>query len=233
MCSICDSKKMAGLHTGHLSRLIGRVPSVSLASEIFSALTKNLNPHLPALAAFVAMVEAVQAEDYGVLGDYRLVRLPLSIIGIDRARYRTPSVVNLHETILSLRMSEITIETLRHALRPHNLCVLFLCSCGVVMGACEDVRAYYGSHDHRRMDRLRSAIDATGSPLKLASSFSDIAVPTMDLHENGAEERLFARIEKLIDLMAPAGHSDYLWVDNELCSFVERAKRPESVLVIA
>jgi len=224
MCYKCDNPEMAGLHAGHLTLLQGAMPKQSaLTAELFEALTATLNPHLPILPALLAMAEAVEHEDFGVLKDHRLVRLPLSIIGTDRVRYRTQIVEHLHETILSARMSEITIEAVRKALRPHGLCILFLCSCGVVMGKCPDVRAYYGSQNHVRMDRLRSAIDAAGNPVHEIESFSDILVPTMDLHENGAEERLFARISELTQIASQAGHTDYDWIERELQAFTNKA----------
>jgi len=224
MCYKCDNPEMAGLHAGHLPLLQGAMPKQSgLASDLFTALTATLNPHLPILPALLAMAEAVEREDFGVLGDHRLIRLPLSIIGTDKVRYRTELVEHLHETILSARMSEITIEAVRKALRPHGLCILFLCSCGVVMGKCRDVRAYYGSDDHVRMDRLRSAIDAAGNPVVEIESFTDIMVPTMDLHHNGAEERLFARIRELTQIASAAGHTDYGWIERELQQFTDVA----------
>ena len=171
---------MAGLHAGHLDTLMPRLmwEMRPVARDLFQAMTENLNPHLPALPAFVAMAEALQNGDFGVLGEHRLIRLPLSIIGTDKVRYRTEMVEWLHETVLSLRMSDITVEAIHSALRPQGLCVLFLCSCGVVMGRCEDVKAYYGTDGHRRMDRLRSAIDAAGNPVESVQSFDDIMVRT-------------------------------------------------------
>ena len=224
MCYKCYDPEMAGLHAGHLPLLQGAMPKQSeLARDLFQSLTATLNPHLPILPALLAMAEAVEREDFGVLEEHRLVRLPLSIIGTDKVRYRTEMVGHLHETILSARMSEITIEEVRKALRPHGLCILFLCSCGVVMGRCPDVRAYYGSDAHVRMDRLRSAIDAAGNLVHEIESFSDIMVPTMDLHENGAEERLFARVSELTMIASQAGHTNYDWIERELRAFTDQA----------
>lgn len=224
MCYKCDNPEMAGLHVGHLPLLQGAMPKQSdLARDLFQALTATLNPHLPILPALLAMAEAVERKDFGVLSDHRLVRLPFSIIGTDKVRYRTELVEHLHETILSARMSEITIKAVRKALRPYGLCILFMCSCGMVMGKCPDVRAYYGSDDHIRMDRLRSAIDAAGNPVVEIKSFEDIMVPTMDLHQNGAEGRLFARISELTLIASAAGHTDYGWIKRELNMFVTSA----------
>ena len=226
MCYKCETPEMAGLHAGHLSILSGRSSSSSvykITQDLYAALTTDLNPRLPALTALMAMAEKVRQGDYGVLSEHHLVRLPLSIIGTDKVRYRTQMVEWLHETILSLRMSDITVEAIRSALRPHGLCVLFLCSCGGGMGHCEDVRAYYGSAEHRRMDRLRSAIDAAGNPVESVRSFDDITVPTMDLHQNGAEARLFARIEELTKLASAAGHRDYPLLGAELQHFISQA----------
>jgi hypothetical protein len=225
MCLENQLPEMAGLHARHLPILQAANPmQAEITACLYRALTENLNPHLPALPAFMAMVEALKAGDFGVLAEHRLVRLPLSIIGTDKVRYRTEAVDWLHETILSVRMSDITVEAVRQALRPHGLCILFLCSCGVVMGRCEDNKAYYGSDNHRRMDRLRSAVDAAGNPVQSVDSFGDIQVPTMDLHADGAEERLFVRIEQLTRLAATAGHRDYSWLDAELAHFTAKAQ---------
>lgn len=233
MCYDKQNPEMAGLHSGHRDILQQAVPEMNvITGDLYNALTKNLNPHLPALPALMAMAEALKNEDYGVLGEHRLVRLPLSIIGTDLVRYRTPVVSWLHETILSLRMSDITIDTLRAALRPHGLCVQFLCSCGVVMGRCEDVRGYYGTDEHRRMDRLRSAVDAAGNPVFELESLEDVLVPTMDLHTNGAEHRLFTRIEELTTLAAKADGADYSWIGAEMEHFVQVAN-PKKVPVAA
>lgn len=224
MCNKCEKPEMTGVHEGHLLILQKEAPQVSgITRDVHEALTENLNPHLPALTAFVAMAEALSNKDFGVLSDQKLVRLPLSVIGTDKVRYRTPIIDLLHESILSLRMSDLTIEAIRNVLRPHGLCVLFLCSCGVVMGRCEDVHKYYGSDLHKRMDRLRSAIDAEANPVVCVESFEDITVPTMDLHSNGSEERLFTRIEELTQEAAQVGHQNYKWIDTELNNFVSIA----------
>ncbi len=231
MCYKCQEPEMAGLHPGHLPLLVEAAPRLEdITRGLYSALTESLNPHLPVLPAFVALVEALRNEDFGVLSEYRLVRLPLSIIGTDKVRYRTKVVEWLHESILSMRMSEIAVGAIQAALRPIGLCIFFQCSCGVVMGRCEDVQRYYGSVDHKNMDRLRSAIDASGNPVHLIDSFEDIPVLTMDLHRDGAEARLFARIEELIRLASTAGHRDYGWIDAELQLRVLRAQ-PQTLLV--
>jgi len=225
MCYKCENPEMAGLHAGHLPSLSKAAPNMAdVTASLHSALTNNLNPHLPVLPAFMAMIESVLSADYGVLGEHRLVRLPLSIIGVDKVRYRTQIVEWLHESILSMRMSDKTIEAVRTVLRPHDLCLMFMCSCGVVMGRCSDVRAYYRSDESRKMDLLRSAIDAGGNPVKTVSSFDEIKVPTMDLHINGSEERLFARISQLTQIASVTGHAQYDWVDDELARFAQLAQ---------
>ncbi len=234
MCTEDIQAEMAGLHRGHVSIL--RSASTGLGDiidELFDALTNRLNPHLPVLPALMAMAEAVRRQDFGVLHEHRLVRLPLSVIGSDAVRYRTPVVEWLHESILSFRMAELTIDAVKEALRPHGLCVLFLCSCGVVMGRCTDVRTFYNSAAHQRMDRLRSAIDAAGYPVVQVSSFEELAVPTMDLSANGAEVRLFDRIEQLTRMAARAGHGDLSWIEQELSDFVTSAQSTRSYEVTA
>jgi len=225
MCTENVKAEMAGLHPGHVSILKSFVPELSeLTEQLYAALTQKLKPHLPVLPAILAMVEAVQKRDYGVLQHHNLARLPLSVIGNDAVRYRTPVVDWLHESVLSFRMAELTVNAVKETLRQHDICILFLCSCGIVMGRCSDVRAFYNSEDHQRMDRLRSAIDAAGHPVAQIKSFDDIRVPTMDLHANGAEVRTFDRIEYLTLLAAQAGHADYSWIQSELTRFVSVAQ---------
>lgn len=220
MCNESQDPRMSGLHAGHLKRLQAAMPeNSSLIGDVYHGLVKSLNPHLPVLAAILALVDTVRGGDFGVLGKNRLARLPLSIIGVDKVRYRTPLVEDLHESILSFRMSELAVENLRAALKPHGFCVLFLCSCGVVMGRCEDVRKYYGSEAHYRMDRLRSAVDAEGNPVVDIATFDDIQVPTMDLHHSGAEERLFNLVEEIINT-ATGGRANYPWIQDELDAFI-------------
>lgn len=116
------------------------------------------------------------------------------------------------------------LDAMKESLRPHGLCLLFLCSCGVVMGRCSDVRSFYNSETHQRMDRLRSSIDAAGKPVVQVPSFAEIAVPTMDLSANGAEIRLFDRTEHLTRQAARAGHANYSWLEQELQDFVSVAQ---------
>lgn len=226
MCVEVKSTLMTGLHQDQLKLLQNAAPNMAdVIADLYNAMTADLNPHLPALTGLMGMVEALQKQDFGVLGEHRLVRMPLSIIGTDLVRYRPEIVTMLHETILSLRMSDITIENIRQALRSHGLCILFLCSCGVVMGRCEDVKAYYGSDEHRRMDRLRSAIDAGGNPVQELTSFRDITVPTMDLHNNGAEKRMFHRINQLTIAASAAGYAQYDWLNNEFAHFLQKTEQ--------
>ncbi|MCD8494793.1 MAG: hypothetical protein LRY46_01580 [Candidatus Pacebacteria bacterium] len=114
----------------------------ALALDLTDAMLKTLHPHNPVLAAFVAMIEQLEAKDFGVLAAHKLVRLPLSLIGVDKVRYRTPVVEMLHESILSFNMSDITKQAIQAVLGKHGYCMLFLCSCGVVIGKCADVKIF-------------------------------------------------------------------------------------------
>lgn len=86
------------------------------AKITFDAWTKHLVPHLTILPMFVAMYESWQNKDFGVLRDFNLVRVPLSIIGKDKVRYRTPIIDLLHEAVLSANMSELSVETFKRAI---------------------------------------------------------------------------------------------------------------------
>lgn len=198
----------------------------ALALDLTDAMLKTLHPHNPVLAAFVAMIEQLEAKDFGVLAAHKLVRLPLSLIGVDKVRYRTPVVEMLHESILSFNMSDITKQAIQAVLGKHGYCMLFLCSCGVVIGKCADVKNFYGSRDRVAMDRLRSAIDAEGNPVVRIRTLGDIPVATMDVHTDGAEQRLFNRIEHMLETMSLLqSPPQYLWIAEELNAFIEQAQK--------
>ena len=227
---------MAGLHRGHLEmwEAVESPLSPDLVRDIFGSLTNSLAPRLPAFTALLAMIEQLQAKQFGVLEKEKLVRLPLSVVGTDRVRYRTPIVEMLHESILSLRMSEWTVNLIKRQLMKHyKICLIFLCSCGVVVGRCQHVRAFYGSDTHQAMDMLRSAIDAEGNRVELVSSLEEIPVPTMDLAVNGAEKSLFDRIQELTKMLSLAGQPDYPWIEAGLQAFVQIAKESGGGIPVA
>lgn len=216
MCDVNYDWRMAGLHTDHLSLLQEAAPRVSgITNSLFLALIANLNTRLPVLPALIAMAEQVQDGDFGVLCRYNLVYLPITVVGDNGYLYKTKTISDLHDSIIPLRMSDLTVYGIRKALKPHDLCILFHCPCAVVMGNCRDVVTFYGSEDHRRMDFLRSGIDFVGSPVVQVSSLDDILVPTMGFHSNGAERRLIARIENLIGIVVTRS-SDYSRINREL-----------------
>jgi hypothetical protein len=201
----------------------------AFVQTLYNAFTENLNPHLPAFTGFVGLIEAAEDNDFGILNEYNLARLPLSIVGADKVRYRTRIVDLLHESILSQHMSDLTRENIKDVLKERGLGILFQCSCGVVVGSCGDVKAYKGSEHHRDMDRLRSAIDADGNPVKFVGSTEQIPVQTMDLHHNGAEKRLLNRIDDLTR-HADCGKTYYPWLDKKVGEFVQATQPTERVL---
>ncbi len=216
--------RMSPLSPGHLEAIkkIVSPGAAQIAEIVYKAWTKSLTPHMPILPMFTAMFEAYQSKDFGVLAKYKLVRIPLSIIGVDQVRYRTPIVSLLHETVLSANMADLSRMYLKNMLKRQNICILFLCSCGVVMGDCKDVIDFYGSEDHQKMDRLRSAIDANGNPVVEVNDFEKIP-NNMDLHQNGADLRLLLRVERLTDILAAeigVVHFSTKWVQETLNSFV-------------
>lgn len=227
MCNDERIPEMTGLHADHakiIADFYGDQQQVrQIVQDLHRALTRDLYPHLPVLPGLAAMIESLQRQDFGVLEDFQLVRMPLSIVGADLVRYRTPVVSWLHESVLSFRMSDLAVDALRQALKPHGLCVLFLCSCGVVVGRCDHVLRFYKSAVHREMDQLRSAIDADGHPVREVAYLTDIPVSTMDLSANGAEARMLQRIEDLTRFATLAGAREQRWVPGALKKFIARA----------
>lgn len=227
MCTTCDELERAGLHAGHLERMKA-VSSVNpeLLNDVFMALTDHLQPRLPTFAAIIAMLEASDAGDLGLFAEYGVVWMPLSVVGANGTRYRTPTLERLHDSVLPLRMADATIDLLRSALQKHGLDITFLCCCGGSIGPIDDIAAFRSSDLRKRRDHLRSAIDAKGNPVVSVSTLDDIPVATMDLHDNGAEYRLLERISTLLTLLRTAGHPAYDWVDGELAQFINAISTP-------
>jgi hypothetical protein len=230
MCYQCEEPggnlQMTALNRHHLKKIQGLVdPETAIFTEkTFKAWTKALRPHLPLLPMFVAMFEALKAKDYGVLGKHKLIRVPLSIIGADKVRYRPPIVSLLHEAILSANMSDISKDYFKQSLAEKGLCVLFMCSCGVVMGKCRDIQNFYGSANHLAMDKLRSAIDAEGNLVREVQYWNEIPLHNMDIHANGAERRLFDRIAELTETASQSSVENMSWVNEEIARFVQIAQ---------
>lgn len=231
MCYMGKNPEMAPLQPGHLHALQTFLTQeqgeheqelVKFSQTVFQGWTEFLNPHLPIMAIFVAMYDSWLKQDFGILSDYRLIRLPLSVIGSDKIRYRTPIISFLHETVLSARMSDLAVEKFAHLAAKHGLCILYMCSCGIVMGSCQDVARFKNSDLHQNMDRLRSAIDAEGHPVKEVS-WADLSEPNMDLHPGGSELRMFQRVEELL-LASLSAKTVCLedWIDNQLQTMIAR-----------
>ncbi|PID83596.1 hypothetical protein CSB11_00445 [Candidatus Campbellbacteria bacterium] len=210
MCNKCKSKEYAGLHKGHLKEANKVFPNQKdFNKKLFDAMTKFLNPHHSFYSSLLAVRQKLEQKDFGILQQWNLVRLPLSIIGSNKVRYRTPVVENLHESILSGHMSDLMKNEIDKVLKLFDLKLVYLCCCGVVLGKSEDIDDYYGSTEHINLELLRSAIDAEGNPVVSISDFSKIEVLTMDLHVNDAENRLFSDIEFAIKQFSKAGFPDY------------------------
>jgi len=231
MCQNCIAKQqdklMVGITNTHayVASQETNLVNTSIVNQLFSALTKSLSPHLPVLATFVAMAEFAKEKRFGILKEHEVVRVPLSIIGRDRIRYRTPILNLLHEAIMSFRMSEVSAKNVDGVLRTNGLAVAYLCSCGLVMGSVPAVSAFIKSETICRLDRLRSAIDTEGNPVAEVRHWSEIPA-NMDLGASGEDEALLERISDLTLAMAQANtQPDYTWIETELNHFVSAAQR--------
>jgi hypothetical protein len=226
MCYNGRDPEMAALNAEHLQLISPELAPASarFAGIVFEAISKDLTPHLPVLVMLTTMHEALMSHNYGVLVAHKLIRTPLSVIPRDKIRYRTPLIAKLHEAVLSFNMSQLTVSRLKQALEKENLCLLFLCSCGVVLGNCDQVREFYGSAEHRDMDRLRSAIDAQGNPVAEVSSWDEIPYPNMDI--SSGERRMFERMAQLLAIASQAGPGNLDWIDASLNNYIKKANMP-------
>ena len=109
---------------------------------------------------------------------------------------------DLHEATLTARMSEIAMDVLREALHKHDLDMLFLCCCGLVIGKRDRIDEFYGSQDHVERDRVRSFFDTEATGITMTDSINDLrkkGVVSLDFDPYSySEDRLFEKIECML-----------------------------------
>ena len=210
---------MVGLCESHYRLLCHELVNgeeIKIVPHIFEALTEYITPHLPILPALTCMLSALWRKDFGIFRDYSLVWLPFCIVGSDCVRYRTAGMKKLHKAVSSVQMSDLTTNLLRLTLQSHGFDITFLYGSGIIIGDAENIRAFGGSFEHVRREKMRSALDTAGYPIKEVGRIEDISVLTIDLSPKGAEQRLLEDIERIITLLKDAKKSTYGRIECDL-----------------
>jgi len=200
MCNDEKNPRLEPLTRQHLEYLKEKFPSQQeFLESVFNAITFNLNPGLNILALMSVMYQRFNEGKYGILKQFNAVRFPLSLVGVDNIRYRTPIMKELHETVLSFNMGSKNVNMLNVALEKLGIKVAMTCSCGVVLLAKEKSENFYSSQLLMDMDNYRSVLDRFGYPVKYVSGLGDIPCLTVDATEQ--DKDIFEQVDQLVEDM--------------------------------
>ena len=204
MCAVDKRFEMQRAENVHIVMLTRHMNhATALIRDAFTAINNHISVRLPFAVAVSVAIDFHQRGNYsGVLGD-GIVYIPLSLFADDGRRFRIPVMEDLHEAVLTARMSEIAMESLRKALREHDLDMIFLCCCGLVLGQRDKIEKFYGSEDHLERDRIRSFFDAESTDISIVKSIDVLrkkGVISPDFSQvSDSEDRVFNRIELMLE----------------------------------
>lgn len=235
MCQAGFRSRTAPLTESHIAFLADHLPQdADLIVSAGNALTEGLNPHANTLALIGVMAKHHREGRRGLAGSLwgDAVRFPLSVVTPeDGVRHRTPLLEEMHASVLSLNMSQGTMERLDAALAPRGLACRMMCSCGVVLLRRDRAARFSTDPNVLAMDRFRSMLDGLGMPVLHIASSHDIPVQNMDWTDD--ELALHDELDALIALMArtvvfdeaaflrKAGFSD---LAQQMTATIERAR---------
>ena len=231
MCAADKRPEMQRAESVHTTMLTQHMSQA--AEPIHDALTavsSYVSVRLPFAVALSVAIDFYQRDNYsGVLGD-GLVYIPLSLFADDGERFRIPVMEDLHEAVLTARMSEVAIEALQKALHKHDMGVIFLCCCGLVVGQRDRIEEFYGSKDHVERDRIRSFFDAESTSISIVKSIDILrkeGIMSPDFSQTSySEDRLFESIESMLEKAKQISppNPDIAIMQNQLTAVVERAQ---------
>ena len=211
--------------------------AVAPINAAYAAVKKYTAVRLASMAGLVASIEAYYTGHSGVLGD-DMVYTPLAMFGSDGERFRLPVMYPLHEAVLTDMMSEPRMEDLRETLREYGLGIMSLCCCGTLLGPYDKVQEFYRSDEHLERDQVRSFFDAQATSITVVDSIDEMrgqGIVSPDFsYGTRAEDRLFAKIETLIDMVtriSPAPEQDEVSMRTRIAAMAQRAQHgaPASV----
>lgn len=197
MCNDEKNPRLAPLTASHKDYLVGKFPHQKKFLEAaYDAVTQKLHPGFNVLVLLAVMYERLNQGTYGIMKDFSAVRFPLSLVGVDNVRYRTPVMKDLHETILSLNMASKNMHLLDVAMGKLGLKVLMTCSCGVVLIPLDSAEVFYISTLLEDMDNYRSVLDRFGYPVQYVEGIGNIPCLTVDATQE--DKTIFQDVEELV-----------------------------------
>ena len=171
---------------------------VEISSAIFKGLTEYIYPQSLSFITLLAAIDAFKKEDFGMFADYEVVYVPVIILGESHKRYYTDLMHCIYEALLPMRVSRLAKECMQRALQEHGISILFFCNGSFLIGSTENIRAFSGSLEHTRREKLYSALNSIRYPIRIIGNIDEILEPTIDLSPSGTERRLLGKIEKVL-----------------------------------
>lgn len=193
---------LTDMHRRLLLRKMGAsVELTSVINVVFDTVTTYIHPRFSAFAALTAVIGAFKRKDFGIFSDYGAVFLPTAVLDpVHCVQYRTGIMQTVYAALVPVCMSEITMRSLRIVLQPYDLQILFFCNGSFLFGEEKCIRAFSGSLEHVRREKMYSEADTHGYPIQIAGSFSRMPDSNTDLRAKGAEARLFQDIERMFHM---------------------------------
>jgi hypothetical protein len=192
MCNPLFNPRLSPANPHHVQELQDLYPKQSeFIQDIYSAMTKGLAPQVNLLVMFTLLRHQYQQNARGILSEYNLLYVPLSIVAktakMTWTRFRPKSVKELHTAFLSFMMAETNRVAVNSVCGKYGLAMGQAHCCGVLFGSPEDIREFQKSRLYALRNFLRSAIESLAMPVEEVS-FEEIPEKNIDL---GISEREF------------------------------------------
>ena len=233
MCAVDKNPALQIIDDSHIGLWTRNMVHAAVApiNAAYAAVKKYTAVRLASMAGLAASIESYYTGHSGVLGD-DMVYTPLTMFGSGGERFRLPVMCPLHEAVLTNMMSEPRMEDLKETLREHDLGIMSLCCCGTLLGPYDKVQEFYRSDEHLERDQVRSFFDAQATSITMVDSIDEmreqgIISPDFSSGASRAEDRLFARIETLIDMVthiSPALEQDEMSMRTRIAAIAQRAQ---------
>ena len=214
-------KTSTGLSEKHFQGILQSVQQDEVkkaVGDVYRAITKYIHPQIITLVTLTSAVKALRRKDFGIFKTESLEWVPISIVGEDGALYQTPVTKKIYDALAPVFLSDIARNAVKQSLQSNGLNISFFCNGNFVLGETEYVRAFSGSFEYVRRERIYSSVHCTQYPTIIdeIGIIKRAGIKTIDLSPCGAEERLFEEIEKIcnnLDLLPPPS---FEWIPEEI-----------------
>ncbi len=192
MCNANFNPRLAPVTETQAKKLQSLYPVQSaFIKDVHAAMTDGLAPQTNLLVMFTLLRHQYQQKASGILANYKLLYVPLSIVAKTGerlwTRFRPQAVKELHTSFLSFMMAETNRNAVNAVCGKYGLAFGQGHCCGVLFGTPDAIKAYQNSELYRERNFLRSGIESLAMPVEEVS-FEEIPENNIDL---GIAEREF------------------------------------------